>query len=176
MGIPTDEFVRSARPFDAGRQQRSNWCWAAAIQMVLNFHGIPVQQAAIVANTFGRPIDRPGTGSDILDNLNGRGLDVDGRPVSAHTSPLFCDAQVVEELAARRPMIVALKGDPTGTVTGHAYVLTGAYFHRNEFGAPVIDGVVLRNPWPSAPSREEMSAEEFRARFDFGTRIDVQRG
>ncbi|MGE0487726.1 MAG: papain-like cysteine protease family protein [Vulcanimicrobiota bacterium] len=168
VGIPTDEFVASARPQDLGRQQRSNWCWAACIQMVMGFHGIPSQQAAIVASTFGAPIDRPGRPLEILANLNGLAVDANGRPAAVSTdSTHLDDATIVADLAQRRPLIVGL--------TGHAYVMTGAYFHRDQFGNPVIDGVVLRDPWPDSPSRQEMSAAEFSQRLQFATRIRVDR-
>lgn len=169
VGIPTDEFEPTARPQDLGRQQQSNWCWAACIQMVLGFHGVPVQQAALATRTFGLPVDRPARPAEILANLNGLVADARGRVTAVQADPVHLDLPtVLNDLAQRRPLIVGM--------TGHAYVMTGAVFHMDGLGRPVLDRVILRNPWPGSPSREEFSAGEFQRRLQFATRVLVERG
>lgn len=168
VGIPTDVFEATARPQDLGRQEQSNWCWAACIQMVLGFHGVPVQQAALAAGTFGMPVDRPARPVEILANLNGVAQDAAGRLRAVHADPLNLDVPtVLNDLANRRPLIVGL--------TGHAYVMTGALFHLDGLGRPVLDRVVLRDPWPTNPSRKELTAGEFQQRLQFATRVLVDR-
>ena len=54
-GVPTEEFVHFAAPEGAGRQKMENWCWAACIQMVLNYHGLYVDQKDVVARVFKGP-------------------------------------------------------------------------------------------------------------------------
>jgi len=52
-GIPSKDFKYRAAPESSGRQRQTNWCWAASIQMVLNFHGVDVTQEEIVQRIFG---------------------------------------------------------------------------------------------------------------------------
>ena len=73
-GVPSDEFEYFAAPQSSGRQRQTNWCWAASIQMVLNYHGINASQEEIVARCFGELVDRPGQPADILGTLNGWGM------------------------------------------------------------------------------------------------------
>src|SRR5258708_30757111 len=51
-------------------QQRSNWCWAACIEMVFRYRGLRLTQERIVEETFGGDVNRPGTPEEILENLN----------------------------------------------------------------------------------------------------------
>lgn len=175
-GIPSETFVQSARPYDLGRQQMSNWCWAAAIQMVLGVHGIPVQQAALVAQAYGEPINQPAGADQIVASLNGHGTDFDGRAVDVFTRGRVNDTTVVDDLREGKPLVVGLRGDPSGKVSGHAYVLSAVEFDVDRQGQPVIDRFILRDPWPLNPSRVEMSAEEFHARCTFATRVDSEPG
>lgn len=173
-GIPSESFEASARPYDLGRQEMSNWCWAAAIQMVLGVHGIPVQQAALVAQAYGSPVNRPGGPEQILDSLNGHGRDFHGREIDVFTRREVNDATVVEDLSQGKPLVVGLQGDPTGKVSGHAYVLSAVEFDLDRQGQPVVERFILRDPWPFNPSRVEMDAEEFHQRVTFATRVDSQ--
>ena len=59
IGINSGEF-NSLTTF--GKQRSLNWCWAACIQMVLNFHRIPVTQEQVVKKTLGKLVDRPEIG------------------------------------------------------------------------------------------------------------------
>jgi hypothetical protein len=43
-GVQSGEFDYFASPNQNGRQRQANWCWAASIQMVLNYHGLYVSQ------------------------------------------------------------------------------------------------------------------------------------
>lgn len=167
VGIPTDEFEFRAQPQSVGRQQMSNWCWAACIQMVLNFHGLPVQQSALVADTYGTLLNRPAEPFLITSALTGSGRDEQGVPVQVRPEMQRLDNRsVINDLAQRRPLIVGFNG--------HAYVLTGAYFHEEGPGNPVIDRVILRDPWPFNPSRVEKNMSEI-GRFSFATRVQVNR-
>ena len=50
VGIRTVDFN-----FVAAAQQQSEWCWAASIQMILNYYGIPATQQEIVTRTYADP-------------------------------------------------------------------------------------------------------------------------
>ncbi|WGF93340.1 hypothetical protein [Aequorivita marisscotiae] len=39
--------------YHVARQESQNWCWAACIQMVLDYQGLEVGQCEIVNNAFG---------------------------------------------------------------------------------------------------------------------------
>ncbi len=174
-GVPSEEFVHFAAPESDGRQRMENWCWAACIQMVLNYHGLYVDQAQIVNRVFGAQVDRPANGGQILAALSGWAPDARGRRSQIHADSRNLDpAVVINDLDRKWPLIVGLAG-PRGAASGHAYVMTAAYFSTGPNGQPVIHRVVLRDPFPGYPSRIEMNADEFGQRLQFATRVYVER-
>ena len=171
-GIPTDQFQYFAAPEGFGRQRSANWCWAASIQMVLNYHGLYVSQEAIVTKVYGQLVDQPAEAPQILQALNGWAPDVRGRYSGVIADPYsITGPSLVYDLTYRWPLIVGLRGDPVG----HAYVLTAITYQVDPWNNPIIQTVVLRNPWPDSPSREEMSWNEFSSRVMFATRVHVTR-
>ena len=174
-GVPSNEFVHFAAPESAGRQRMQNWCWAACIQMVLNYHGLYVDQKDIVTRVYGSAVDRPANGQNIMSALSGWAPDTRGR-----RSEILADARnldpatVINDLDKKWPLIVGLEG-ARGAATGHAYVLTAAYFTPDENGKPKIYRVVLRDPFPGYQSRIELDAAEFGRRLQFATRVYVNR-
>lgn len=172
-GIPTAEFVDFAAPEAAGRQRQANWCWAATVQMVLNYHGLRVTQEEIVQRIFGAQIDAPGQPAHILAALSGWAPDNRNRYSAISASPVvWTGSQIVQDLAYKWPLIVGLQSEPIG----HAYVLTAVYYRVNPYNnEPIFDRVVLRDPWPDSPSRQEMSWDEFQRRLTFVARVRVQR-
>lgn len=174
-GVPSEEFVHFAAPEGAGRQRMENWCWAACIQMVLNYHGLYVDQSDIVARVFGGTVDRPANGQQIMAALTGWAPDHRGRRSEILADAYNLDpATVINDLDRKWPLIVGLSG-ARGAATGHAYVMTAAYFSRGPAGVPVIHRVVLRDPFPGYPSRIEVDADEFAQRLQFATRVYVRR-
>lgn len=77
-GVPSDQFEFFAAPSLAGRQRQSNWCWAASIQMLLNYHGLFVAQEQIVQRIYGAQVDYPAQPAQILAALSGWAPDVRG--------------------------------------------------------------------------------------------------
>ncbi len=173
-GIPSNQFEYFASPNQNGRQRQANWCWAASVQMVLNFHGLYVSQEQVVQRIYGRQIDRPANSNQILHALSGWAPDNRGRYSSIHASPYtYSGGQIVQDLANRWPLIVGLR-NPNGGI-GHAVVLTAVHYSVDQFNNPIFHSVVIRDPWPESPSRQEMSWNEFQSRLMFMTRIYVQR-
>lgn len=171
-GIPSEQFQYFAAPESAGRQRAANWCWAASIQMVLNYHGIYVTQEQIVSRVFGKLVDQPGQPEQILQALSGWAPNVRGGYSAIVAEPYSITAStLVNDLAYRCPLIVGLKGQPVG----HAYVLTAVTYGLDARNNPIFKSVVLRDPWPNRPSREEMSWDEFMSRVAFATRVHVVR-
>lgn len=172
-GIPSAEFDYFVAADVNGRQRQANWCWAATIQMVLNYHGLYVSQEQVVERIYGTLVDRPAQPSEILQALSGWAPDVRGRFSAIYaTNYIFHGSQIVEDLAFKWPIIVGLRGNPIG----HAYVLTGVYYSVNMYtNEPIFSRVILRDPWPANPSRQEMSWAEFRGRLMFAARVRVNR-
>lgn len=175
VGVPTDQFTHYAAPEGAGRQRMQNWCWAACIQMVLNYHGLHVEQEKIVEQVFGTQVDMPAQPHQILAALRGWAPDTRGRYSEIVADNANLDqASIIQDLEYRWPLIVGLSGATPGQ-QGHAYVLTGAYYVLNDNNQPEIYKVVLRDPYPTQMSRIEMTAAEFVPRCAFATRVHVRR-
>jgi Papain-like cysteine protease AvrRpt2 len=174
-GVPSQEFVHFAAPESAGKQRMQNWCWAACIQMVLNYHGLYVDQKDIVSRVFGATVDRPANGDQIMKALTGWAPDSRGRRSAIYADAYNLDpATVINDLDKKWPLIVGLEG-ARGVATGHAYVMTAAYFSQDANGTPTIHRVVLRDPFPGYESRIELDSNEFSQRLQFATRVYVER-
>jgi hypothetical protein len=172
-GVPSEQFEYYAAPSQAGRQRQTNWCWAATVQMVLNYHGLYVKQEEIVQRIYGVLIDRPASPAQILAALSGWAPDARGRYSSIQASPYTISAsQIVRDLSNRWPLIVGLKTSKGG---GHAVVLTAVYYSIDKSNNPVFQRVVIRDPWPGNPSRQEITWTEFQNRLTFMSHIYVQR-
>ena len=172
-GIPSGEFEYFAAADVGGRQRQANWCWAAAIQMVLNYHGLYVTQEQVVLHIFGSLADRPAASPEILRALSGWAPDTRGRFSSIHATPVVNHtAEIVQDLSLRWPLIVGLHQEPIG----HAYVLTAVTYSVDPTTLwPIIHSVVLRDPWPYASSRVQLSWTEFSSRLIFVARVHVSR-
>jgi Papain-like cysteine protease AvrRpt2 len=143
VGIPRDQF-----DFFASAQRANEWCWAASIQMILNWYRLPVDQSQVVARNFGAPINQPGTDQQISASLNTWAIGVNGRTfaIRSVTAPGPPSATVlIQELNQQHPILLTFA---TGPFNGHAVVITGArYFPTNQ--GPIIDSIIIRDPWPS---------------------------
>ena len=148
VGIPSAKM----NYFAAGQEQ-SQWCWAASIQMVLNYYGVDISQEQIVARTYGiDPLGRlpnwTGSFEVITANLNNWSIDNRGRPYTVMASLRIgapTPAILIQELSQQNPIIVGYRSGPN---SGHAVVVTGARFVPSPQG-PIILSLVVRDPWPS---------------------------
>lgn len=191
-GVPTDKFRYSAAPEVEGRQRQENWCWAACVQMVLNFHGLCVNQEQVVQRIYGQQVNRPATNAQILTALSGWAPDECGRPAAITASPYAWDEAVIDDLAYDWPLIVGLDNKDG---SGHAYVLTAVQFHNDTYvqgytrrfwlgrwysvpvyaQRPVFDYVYLRDPWPSNASKQTIAYSDFKSNLLFADRVRVMR-
>ncbi|MDX1908854.1 MAG: papain-like cysteine protease family protein [Bacteroidia bacterium] len=173
-GVPSNEFEYYAAAQTGGRQRSENWCWAACIQMVLNYHGVQVSQEQIVARIYGGLTDQPGTLDQMQQALSGWAPNVNGRYSMIYSQAGFTSVnEITQNLAYKWPIIVGLRSPGSGI--GHAYVLTAIYYSLDMYGNTVPDKVVLRDPWPQSPSRQEMSWYEFSQRLDIGLKVWITR-
>jgi hypothetical protein len=168
-GIPTNEFR-----FVAARQHASNWCWAAAIQMVLNYDGLAVTQEQVVARIFGDSMpDEPAEPEDILDALSGWAPQFNGRPAEIVATPyVYQPSDIVNDLASHWPIIVGLRNPEGG---GHVFVLTAVTYNVDPTNQPAFRTVVLRDPWPTHESRIQIPWSVFSSRVGFFARVRVHR-
>ncbi|TDQ28690.1 C39 family peptidase [Tenacibaculum caenipelagi] len=151
----------------AAKQNNSQWCWAASIQMVLNGYGVNINQQQIVARTYGTdPYGNlpnwPGSFQAIHSNLNNWGIDNYGYPYTVRASIGMgtpSPAILIQELSNGRPVIIGYKSSPNG---GHAVVVT-AVSYINTWNGPMIQTIVVRDPWPSPTNINNLGRVEYPA-------------
>ncbi len=148
VGIPRANFN-----YFASSQRNSNWCWAASLQMVFNYYGVNITQEQIVARSYGTDQtgnlpNWAGSFNVITANLNNWNADNNGRQyVVAATlnGGAPTPAYLIQELIAQRPVLI---GYQTSQTTGHAVVITACSYIQTDQG-PVIQSIIVRDPWPS---------------------------
>jgi len=169
VGIRTDLFNYFASP-----QHNSNWCWAASLQMIFNYYGISITQEQIVARSYG--VDPTGelpnwTGSwqMITANLNNWSVDNMGRQYIVRAvfnqgapNPTY----LIQQLAESRPVLI---GYQSGPGSGHAVVITACTYTQTYYG-PVIQSIVVRDPWPDPDNVANEGRKEWTG-IDLANRI-----
>lgn len=159
-------------------QERPDWCWVAAIQMVLNYQGIDISQCEIVKR-LGMDCNAKelqlGSASDVVVAMNGWDINSRGRAsaVQATTLAVSNGTSLISDVSTNWPVIVGLKGDDDQP--GHVYVLTAVEYSwkPGTWNHPVFWEVELYNPWPGE-GREWMYGSEFADRIQFAARMRVQ--
>jgi len=160
VGIPRERLE-----LVTAQQKMSQWCWAAAISMLFDYHGNPVAQERIVESTWGRRADLPALNGEMMTASLGRTWRDDrGRTFRARVRVYDAAAgeygvdaaTVIDELRAERPLLV-------GTV-GHAMVLTALTYVRGPWGDIEVTSVIVRDPWPGR-GRRELSWEEMSPQY-----------
>lgn len=171
-GVRSDEFEFTAAPQGMGRQWQDQWCWAASIQMVLNFHGIPVTQPEIVNRGLGAVINQGGDEAAILRALNNMAIDVRGLPVQiVADSQRVSTRSIVEALSNKWPLIVGL------TMPGirHAVVLTAVEYSISPNGDPIPVSAIIRDPWPMNQSLQRIPWADFLGACTFAAHVYIER-
>ena len=169
VGIPSIDM-----DYIASDQRNSQWCWAASIQMVLNYRGIAISQEQIVARTygtdpFGRLPNWAGSFEAITANLNNWNIDNRGRLYSVEAVMVPgppAPQMLIQELGYGMPVIVGYQSGPN---SGHAVVVTGVTFSTSRMG-PIIHTIVVRDPWPSPANIMNLGRAEYGG-ADFTSRI-----
>lgn len=103
-------------------QQRSNWCWAASLQMVLAYYKMNVSQATLVKRAFGKTPDRAASAQEMVKALDG--YQKGKRRVACYADSVIDLRQLVAEIEEGHPVVVgmAYQGQQ------HAMVLTQIFF------------------------------------------------
>lgn len=161
VGIPSAKLN-----YVASTQKKPQWCWAASIQMVLNYYNVSISQQQIVERTYGRNMhgelpDWAAGIETIHKNLNNWSVDNDGKNyiVTAQFGlgappPFF----LIEELRQQRPVIIGYQSN----FGGHAAVVTALSYYETNLG-PVVRTIILRDPLPDAQAQMNKGRVEFDA-------------
>ncbi|OQA65104.1 MAG: hypothetical protein BWY38_02733 [Ignavibacteria bacterium ADurb.Bin266] len=173
VGISENEFSSIA---SFGKQHSMNWCWAACIQMILNYNAIPVLQEQIVKRTLGKLVDKPADPNIMFRALNGWEVDVYGNKVLVSSNFYSTDTkEITTFLAKKKPLIVGLRQQ--GTNIGHAYVLIGMFyetvFKTNGDVSYKPHSVLLVDPWPGNNSIKDISWSDFTDRLNVSYKVWV---
>ena len=144
------------------RQYKDNWCWAACVQMVLDYYGLDVTQTRIVERTYGNDYDFTANKNDVVGALNG--WRVSGYTVRASYERYKNAKTLIDAIASGKPLIIGL--DERYTSTGHAYVLTHIFFTKDYRGNMTPTRVVVINPANSGDLEESLDWSEFYKRIN----------
>jgi hypothetical protein len=135
----------------AAAQERSQWCWAACIQMICKWHGIRLSQDSIVNRIFGGIVNMPANHADLTKALNSDWTSDDDEEFSI-SAEIFStnlkkanvdNNRAITDLANDRPL---LNGSRT-----HATVVARIDYVPTYFG-PQVGRVHVIDPWPGATS------------------------
>jgi hypothetical protein len=140
-------------------QQRSQWCWAAAIQMVFASAGLTVSQAEIAEKYLGRDEDLPIVTKDFAALIDGQWRSRDGRLMTVQARHNGIRGRtpasvmlLVDSLSRSRPLLLAAEG--------HAVVVVEVRFQRHEkTGMLRLTGGTVLDPLPDRGLRPLEGAE-----------------
>lgn len=134
-------------------QHKEQWCWAACISMIFKFHQYSISQERVVTDAWGVPANMPGQPADILNSINRRWTDDNGRSFTARGKQVG-KGDAARELQENRPLILGTKG--------HAVILTSMNYDVRSDEKGRVRQATVRDPWPGRGKRV-LSAEEWRS-------------
>jgi len=151
------------------RQNRDQWCWAAALSMIFGYYGYPTSQERIVKEVWGRVIDVPRHVDSVMRDINRSWIDDRGRRFRASGTRLTLDPfelprQAAEALKQDQPLIVG--------IAGHATVLTEMRWSIDADGRLFVSHLIVSDP--ADGSIRDLTLQE-RLLTDFVAAVDVQR-
>lgn len=143
-------------------QIEDNWCWAACIQMVLDYYGISVTQSMIVEQTYGDLYDITANKEDIIDAIDG--WNICDQTLEARYEQYKNPQTLIDAVARGKPLIIGLDEDDVSI--GHAYVLTHIFFTKDYNNNMTPTRVVVLNPANSEDLEESLDWSEFYERIN----------
>ncbi|MEL6823615.1 MAG: papain-like cysteine protease family protein [Calditrichota bacterium] len=162
-GKQSSEFSFFAATRQRNQQRQTNSCWAACIQMLLNSHGMFVTQRELMRDLFGNLPDIPAFHEDILTALSeSRAIKRGAKKLEYEVFEVAYPEELTSVVQKRGPMIVEI--DSPGDSLRHIVVLSEIFYSNTLYENPVIDKVVLRDPWPTGSPRLELSWIQFKTR------------
>jgi hypothetical protein len=154
VGIPTAQFN-----FVSATQLHTDWCWAASVQMVLNWYNIPIRQSDVVKRIYGRLVDAAASEDEITIALSGTAYDRRDHAVhleSVRRRGVPSAGLLVTELGEKHPLLVTFRSTRTML---HAVVLTSAQYFTDGQGIHLM-ALTFRDPNPTFQDRH--TAESYR--------------
>ncbi len=141
VGIPDRDFATHFRA-----QERSQWCWAACVEMALAHVGVPVAQERIVRRVMGQSMDLGALPGELVAAATGVFQRPDGATVRLVGRYLagMPPADVLRDHLRRREPAILLSTRPDGR--GHAVVLGGLEVARDQAGELVIEALHVYDP------------------------------
>ncbi|MGH1365705.1 MAG: hypothetical protein ACRBF0_19245 [Calditrichia bacterium] len=162
-GKRAQEFSFFAATRQRNTQRQINSCWAACVQMLLNSHGMFITQRELMRHLFGNLPDVPAFHEDIMIGLSElRPVQRAGREVEYKIFELNFPEELTQVFHKRGPLIVELNSPEDSS--RHIVVLSELFYSNTLYDTPVVDKVVLRDPWPTGSPRMELSWIQFKAR------------
>ncbi|MCA9792060.1 MAG: hypothetical protein KC910_09710 [Candidatus Eremiobacteraeota bacterium] len=155
VGVLTEKYEAFADPDHQGQAQESNWGWAAAMQQILNFHGLKVNQRDLIERTLGAAENETADLSQILAKVPGSYPDSRGRSSTVHLAVSDELEPVWKDLENDWPALVGIRSP--GVEFSEAHVLTSATFKAGK-----LVKVGLRNPVTTG--KVDMDGDDFRQR------------
>ena len=143
-------------------QYKENWCWAACVQMVLDYYGLDVTQSRIVKQAYGDVYNLTANKHEIIKALNG--WYIYGCHIRANYERYKNAKTLIDAIACGRPLIIGL--NERYTSTGHAYVLTHIFFTKDYNGNMTPTRVIVINPANSGDLEESLDWSEFYKRIN----------
>jgi len=154
VGIPTAQFN-----FVSATQLHTDWCWAASVQMVLNWYNVPVRQTDVVKRIYGRLVDAAASEDEIAVALSGTAYDRRDHIVhlaSVRRRGVPPAGLLVTELGEKHPLLITFRSTHTML---HAVVLTSAEYFTDGQGFH-LTALTFRDPNPTFQERH--TAESYR--------------
>lgn len=142
-------------------QYKENWCWAACVQMVLDYYDLYVSQTTIVKRTYGNEYNITANKNDIVGAIDG--WYIRGHVVKAKYERYKSAKTLIDAVSSGHPLIVGLNENSS---IGHAYVLTHIFFKNDYNGDMTPTRVVLLNPANSYDLEESLDWSEFYNRIN----------
>lgn len=113
-------------------QEKENWCWAACIQMILQYNGQNVSQNNIVIEVIGNSCNRSASGNQIETAFDG------WRGYTVYSCQSKKPQYFIDEISSGHPLIIGI-GE-------HAYLLTHIYYKEALNGMLHPFKAILINP------------------------------
>ena len=160
-----------------GTQEKTMWCWAATIQLILAYHGIEQSQSDLVKRVKGSDVNQSIGNTRMPSLINGTYETLDGDDVNlsakGHYPHELTDDAIVNEVQAGRPMIIGLKGRQRSNLN-HAVILRGVAVD-NETEKPTR--IILFDPmdkFGTDGTERTIAWDEFRSRLDYSITIEKE--
>lgn len=154
--VEVDSFAQEAAESE---QEMSQWCWAASIRAVLKHYKIERSQASIVEATYGRLVNLPAFGPNVLYRtlnnfiIGDDQLEVIRGNYGAGAPPPIL---LLSEISSGHP-VIAWYTNPDGQ-GGHSVVIYAVNFVRTLQG-PLISHLGYFDPWPGTGNKIVAAAD-----------------